>query len=132
MDNSKYILKHKEDSLIYIKEVLGDKSFYDFKDVFKLLKSFSFTKEITLEEINDYLPSNLPFPNGMYSFTKGYISDDDIFKIYAVNYGSGFIIIVVSSINGNSVNGYYGNIINDFTLKIFYCLDIICNRFSCS
>ncbi len=134
MDNSNYLIEKLRQAKERINNVVGDKKYYNFYDVSKLLRDFSFTKEIALEEINDYLPATIPTVESIDSFSKGFISDYDLYKIYAVNYGSGFALIVVSSKDGNIVSNYYGEMINEFTMGIYYCLDIMCkdNPFCCS
>ncbi|MGM9970841.1 MAG: hypothetical protein ACI35W_00330 [Anaeroplasmataceae bacterium] len=134
MYNEKYLNEKLLEAIDYVNLVIGKKEYYTFNDVFILLKSFNFTKEIYLEDINDYLPSSLPLVESISSFSKGYISDYDIYKIYAINYGSSFAIIVVSSKDGNIVSDYYGDLFNDFTMKIYYCLSIMCkeNPYCCN
>ncbi len=110
----------------YLYSIIGIKDDYTYDDVYKLLKSFSYTEEIDFSEINSYIPSSLRY-DSVYEFTKGFITNDD-FKIYALNYGTGFILIVVSSLDGKHVNTYYGDTINDFTLRIYYALEIMCKN----
>ena len=134
MNNDKYILEKLDNAKKYVIENVGAKKYYNFYDAYKLLKSFSFTKEIDINELNDYLPATIPLVESIESFSKGYISDYDVYKIYAINYGSGFAIIVISSKDGKIISNYYGDMINDFTISIYYCLDIMCqdNPYYCN
>ncbi len=129
-----YLKAKQKKSLELISEQIGLKKYYNFFDVFKLFKSFGFTKEIKFEEIVNYLPANYQIYNNIEDFTKGYINEYDIYKIYAINYGHIFVLIVVSSKDGTIISNYYGETINDFTMNIYYCLDIMCkpNPFCCN
>lgn len=122
-----YIDSKLEEAKQYLYNIIGEKDYYTFDDVYKLLKSFTFTVEIDFCDLKDYISQSLNYDN-IIEFSKGFIIDEN-YKIYAINYGSGFVIIVVSSANGYNVTSYYGNIINDFTLKIYYALEIMCKNF---
>lgn len=122
-----YIDSKLEEAKQYLYNIIGKKDYYTFDDVYKLLKSFTFTLEIDFSDLKDYISQSLNYDN-IIEFSKGFIIDKN-YKIYAINYGSGFVIIVVSSANGYNVTSYYGNIINDFTLKIYYALEIMCKNF---
>ena len=67
----------------------------------------------------------MKMPDNIYEYTKGFISDDN-YRIYALNYGTGFIIIVISG--DDYITGYYGDTINDFTLRIYYALEVMINK----
>lgn len=111
----------------YVNSIIGIKEEYTFNDALKLLKSFSYTQEIDFDELAEFIPASLHFAN-LYEFTNGFIDDNSINQMYALNYGTGFIIIVLSSLDGKNINSYYGNTINDFTLRIYYALEIMCKN----
>lgn len=125
MPKEEYLDSKLNESYNLIERLIGIKDKYSFEDAYKLLNAFSFTQEISLDEISEYLPSAAKIPNDVFEYTKGFISNQN-YKIYALNYGSGFIIIVVG---GTSfIEDYYGDTINDFTLNIYYCLEIMCKN----
>lgn len=131
MNNQKYIYKKMLESEKYIYDLLGKKEKYTFLDVFKILSSFSFTKEILFEEIGLYVPTLYHYLTSIEDFSQGFISGRDDYKVYALNYGSSFAIIIVSSTDGCHIDNYYGDMFNDFTMNIYYCLDIMCSKTNC-
>ena len=108
-----------------VNKILGYKELYTQEDVYELLNAFTFTQEIDFSELHEFLPSAMKKPESIEEYTKGFIYNDD-YKIYALNYGTGYVIIVVDG--KEYAKGYYGDTINDFTLNIFYCLEIMCKN----
>ncbi len=121
-----YIDEKLNEAKNYLYACIGEKKYYTYDDVYKLLRSYTYTEEIEFSEIDSYIPSSLKY-DSIIDFTKGFIIDKN-YKIYALNYGTGFILIVVSSSDGNIINSYYGDVINDFTLKIYYALEVMCKN----
>lgn len=111
----------------YVERLIGKKELYTHEDAYKLLNSFSFTQEIDFEEIPEFLPSAMKAPESILEYSKGFIDDETENRIYALNYGTGFIIIIISG--NESISKYYGDTINDFTLRIYYALEIMCKNF---
>lgn len=124
MQTDTYLELHLNDAKEYVFKMIGKKELYTSNDAYKLLKSFSYTEEIDFTDIPSYLPSAAKAPTDISSYTKGFINKYAVNNIYAINYGTGFVIIIISSENGYITN-YYGDTINDFTLKIYYCLEVM-------
>lgn len=121
-----YLEERLEEAKKLVDNLLTNKEFYTHDDAYKLLNSFSFAVEIEFSDIKSYLPSAVIMPDNIYEYTKGFIIDDN-YKIYAINYGTGFIIIIISGTD--FVTGYYGDTINDFTLRIYYCLEYMTRNY---
>lgn len=126
-NTEEYIEEKLNEALSYVYKLIGKKELYTHEDALKLLNSFSYTEEIDLEDIPSFLPSARIAPRNLFEYTNGFISDYDNNKIYALNYGTGFIIVVISAQNGY-ITTYYGDTINDFTLRIYYCLEIMTKK----
>lgn len=123
-DNEYLSLKLKEAKDLVIK-IVGLKEYYTQDDAYNFLSAYAFTQEIDFSELKDFLPSAMKTPESIEEYTKGFI-DSREFKIYALNYGTGYVIIVV---DGESyIKSYYSDVINDFTLKIFYSLEVMCKN----
>lgn len=110
-----------------VEELVGRKKYYNYFDAVKVLRNFGYTKEIQFEEMMNYLPANYKEPDNIETFTKGFINDYHSYKIFAINQDHRFVIIIVASKDGVIIDRYYGETINEFTMFIYYCLDIICN-----
>ena len=121
-----YLEDKLDEAKSLVNNLLGNKEFYTHEDAYKLLNSFSFAIEISYSDIASYLPSAMVLPDTIYEYTKGFIIDDN-YKIYALNYGTGFIIIIISG--SDFITGYYGDTINDFTLRIYYCLEYMIRNY---
>lgn len=127
MQTDKYINDHLNEALEYVNQMIGKKELYTHDDAYKLLKSFSFIQEIEFDEIKDFIPSAMKAPSSIEEYTSDFISSNYDNRIYALNYGTGFIIIIISAANGY-ITSYYGDTINDFTLKIYYSLEVMCKH----